>query len=1489
MAYNNFTNCTEEEYLDIIYSQDDKNRIRIWFNNVELEDAGEYCESLTGTNRVLPNDGSKRFTLSNFIAKEYTLILRDLPEGTELNDQVKISIGTLVDEDNDTYEDVPIGIFNIQDTPTTDKDKITIKLRDNRVKFDFDYNAKPLIDENDGSATLLQILNDICTQAGVENDVITFEGQDISVGIYDNTIKATSYVAYIAEQAGAIPVITREGHLDFVYLNNLKHWQIPLSIVEKYEIGTPFEIERVVYESGIIKYETSNDDTKETLYLDAANMYVNSQEQVDSVSDIVKNFKTDSVITGKVLGNPAIDPYDIIEIYDEDIADSPITTGEGTDITLENTIEDKLELDLNPSELIQKPSLPSEYTQVEYIQNSGTQYIDTGFKPNLTNGFKIEVDYTPNHATARGCLLSNYAANNHVSYEIANGNQRIYIYNGSVDKVISGASNNQINKGSVQYYNGVVTNSLNGSIQTTEASFTGESAEPLYMFVDRSLRFSTFVNYVKIYKCRIYDGNTLVRDYIPCYRNSDNEIGMYDLVNNQFYTNAGTGTFLKGNDSTLPTPSFPQDIHTTRKQNAIYLKDSILPAEYTEVEYIKSTGSQWLDTLLYPTDITKIEADITFDEVSSSGGSYFIGGYYSNVSSGTSWYSPLLLNSSNYIGTGYGYGWAYTTKKWELGERHKVTSQLIKNSQYLILDGETIYTNTNSSERPTVETTVPLMIYQYQTSRLTNYGWKGKIYSLKIYGNNNELIRNYVPCIRDVDNVAGLYDLVNNVFYTNAGTGTFVVGDTVEQKQIYDIDLSSKNLFDGELEIGKIDLTTGENSTSNVKTRSKNYIKVQPNTNYKIAKNGSNVGINFFYYDKDKNFISYQTISSVNYLTTPSNCYYLRWFTYNDDTDLTEKYQINKGTSILPYEPYYDYGEYCKIGNYEDKFIRTSGKNKLTAPSTNGSVSNVGITLTYNTSNEYKLTGTATGNGNVLPSYSLVDEYTIQANDYLHLCNNIAPTGTIQIVGRDNNSQIFATTINSTNKIIDLSSYVGRTLKHFFFYVLSGANTNNIVITPMILNGISTATDYEPYGTGWYLKKNIGKVVLDGSENWSKVNNCFQLVGIVYPSDVALRTDGNFALSDHFTYGYYASAISTSMQNGEFGWSGSKVLTMRNDNCADASAFQTWLGSNNTIIEYPKETPTYTPITGILAEQLEAIHQAKSKKGLTNITQKNSDLPFQITATAYNNSLIFKTLANNNYTFNGVHRQNFETQIGLEERKENVTLNGDASFRKSVKTEINNVEGTLTTVVNQTEDIRAVVIGNYSLTEDTTFQANKTYYYLTTSGDYEIYTDYSVGDTIPENTIYEVTGSIVEKIDENSASLQEQINSNNNAIQTLSQSTTSQFAQTVSSFEASFNTVTQAINNNQDSTNQKFDDIRNYLRYEEINGVGVVTLGTSGSEIVLKQRNDRVYFEQNGNEVAYISNNQLYITDAQFLNSIRIGNFAFIPRDNGSLGFRKVS
>lgn len=53
----------------------------------------------------------------------------------------------------------------------------------------------------------------------------------------------------------------------------------------------------------------------------------------------------------------------------------------------------------------------------------------------------------------------------------------------------------------------------------------------------------------KIYYCRITDVNdNPIRDFVPCYRKSDGEIGMYDLVTNTFFTNQGTGNFTKGNN-----------------------------------------------------------------------------------------------------------------------------------------------------------------------------------------------------------------------------------------------------------------------------------------------------------------------------------------------------------------------------------------------------------------------------------------------------------------------------------------------------------------------------------------------------------------------------------------------------------------------------------------------------------------------------------------------------------------------------------------------------------------------------------------------------------------------------------------------------------------------------------------------------------------------------------------------------------------------------
>lgn len=317
MAY-----ITSDRYKEVIYSQDCRHKLRIWFDNVELDDADIYCEKLTVSSRIIPH-GSKVFMLENFVSKEATLILHDI-DLSIIKDKVEISIGTLVDEE---YEYVPIGIFNIQDKPTTDKNKTTIKLRDNSVKFDFNYNGKDLIDNNSGSATKLQILQDICNQADVVCNINEFLGSEDLIGIYDNTITARTYIAYLAGQAGAIPTINRDGELIFVYINNLVTHEIPLHYVEKYSDGDLFKISRVVYESGIIKYESGTTDN-DTLFLDSSNPYVSSDEQAQSILEIVNGFEINSFSTGKIIGNPAIDSYDLISITDQDNVYTTLATND---------------------------------------------------------------------------------------------------------------------------------------------------------------------------------------------------------------------------------------------------------------------------------------------------------------------------------------------------------------------------------------------------------------------------------------------------------------------------------------------------------------------------------------------------------------------------------------------------------------------------------------------------------------------------------------------------------------------------------------------------------------------------------------------------------------------------------------------------------------------------------------------------------------------------------------------------------------------------------------------------------------------------------------------------------------------------------------------------------------------------------------------------------------------------------------------------------
>lgn len=108
--------------------------------------------------------------------------------------------------------------------------------------------------------------------------------------------------------------------------------------------------------------------------------------------------------------------------------------------------------------------------------------------------------------------------------------------------------------------------------------------------------------------------------------------------------------------------------------------------------------------------------------------------------------------------------------------------------------------------------------------------------------------------------------------------------------------------------------------------------------------------------------------------------------------------------------------------------------------------------------------------------------------------------------------------------------------------------------------------------------------------------------------------------------------------------------------------------------------------------------------------------------------------------------------------------------------------------------------------------------------------------------------------------------------------------QTKDSFDITFTQFSADIAAVAAGTNAEFEEIKKYIRFVD----GMILLGEIGNELELQIANDRISFLQDGAEVAYFSNRKLYVTDTQILHSLQLGNFAFMPRANGNLSFKKI-
>lgn len=195
--------------------------------------------------------------------------------------------------------------------------------------------------------------------------------------------------------------------------------------------------------------------------------------------------------------------------------------------------------------------LPSGYTQLEYIQSSGTQYINTNFKPDGQS--RIIMDCAPTNTSSTFCF---YCARSEASATVSDTNTLFFVsnayrgdyYGQSKSTSSCYSANTRIvidnNKGTIKI----------GSYSITISSVSISSPMPWILMASAknsgaAVDTSSLGNYasMKLYSCQIYNNGVLVRNFVPA-KNSGGTVGLYDLLNGVFYTNAGSGTFAAGTE-----------------------------------------------------------------------------------------------------------------------------------------------------------------------------------------------------------------------------------------------------------------------------------------------------------------------------------------------------------------------------------------------------------------------------------------------------------------------------------------------------------------------------------------------------------------------------------------------------------------------------------------------------------------------------------------------------------------------------------------------------------------------------------------------------------------------------------------------------------------------------------------------------------------------------------------------------------------------------
>lgn len=457
---------------------------------------------------------------------------------------------------------------------------------------------------------------------------------------------------------------------------------------------------------------------------------------------------------------------------------------------------------------------------------------------------------------------------------------------------------------------------------------------------------------------------------------------------------------------------------------------------------------------------------------------------------------------------------------------------------------------------------------------------------------------------------------------------------------------TGNNIFNGIMEIGGIDIASGQNIVRTDMVRCKDYINISDLTALRVIRNdayeGSDFNVDFRFYDKDKNFIIYKTsklgaVIKLSSYTDLGDYQYIRFVVTNTTDIQTYKYGLNKDASsnfedYIPTKPSIDYLSMPQTATGVQKITRT-GKNYWSAKF---NFEESGLKVTTDSSGLITVNGTPTQN---ITKHFIANKKIRYGKYIISVDRNLSNYKMLITI---RNKENFLPFLNGLQTLSGVKTNVNITNTMYYQSIIfyEGYTYNNVQFRIQLEEGDS-ATEFEPYQeeifnldlgntelcklvddnenviaqdgivyreNKWQFKKNVEKIILNGTGNWTVTqtgtDNWFYLFYNIFNKKLLTYNEGNkyakcncLKANDIFT---------SNTKNGFFlssndGTHSYPFIRIRYGTEDTIENFKKCLSENNIVVYCILYESEYVDCTETQSEVLDKLYKLSLQQGVNNI------------------------------------------------------------------------------------------------------------------------------------------------------------------------------------------------------------------------------------------------------------------------------------------------